>query len=382
MFFVPPQIKLNKENLKRVLLGFSKKPDLSSLQEKLSFYFSGKQIVFTDMGRSSFKVIIEKLNLQNSEILLPAFLCDIFYPILKKYNIKPIFLDINIKTFNIRVEEIKEKFTPETKAILVCHTFGLPFKTEKMREVGRDFLIIEDCAHSFGAKYQGNFVGNFGKVSFFSIYKQFPTFRGGFLVCPKDWEIELPKTSFNFRDFISFLNSFSFFAFLFKTFGQNIAPRWVRKEKMPQPAQINPVSLSFFSQFFGEYEKNLKKRINLALLFQEKLRKLDFEVQESKNNVFCYLSALIPKRWEGKRDKFVQRLRKRKVFCTRIWHDKINSAIIFNPDVQKEYELDVSDFPNTVEAAKRMINFPLQNHYQERDIKKMVKAIKKTLNEL
>jgi dTDP-4-amino-4,6-dideoxygalactose transaminase len=355
MYFVHPQIRLNR----------LKKTDIS---QRLSEYFPGKQWVFTDMGRSAFKIIIEKLNLQNSEILFPAYICDIFNPIFKNYNLKPIFLDINLKTFHIKEEEIERKITPKTKAILICHTYGLAFDVSKIR--GRGLVVIEDCAHSFGAG-----TGNQGDVAFFSLYKQFPTLRGGMLVCPKDWQIELPKTSFNFRDFISLLNCFPFFAFLFKKFGQRIAPRIVRKEKLSEPGSLNTFSLNLFSYFLEDFKRSLERRKKLALFFQEELKKLGFEVQESKNNVFCYLSALVPENLKQKRDEIVQKLRKYRIFCNRIWH----TPIILNPEVQRKYGVNLDDFPKTIEAAKRIINLPLQNHYTEKDIKKITDSLKKTL---
>ncbi len=377
MFFVHPQIKLNKENLGKIFFGFLNKPDLPSLKKELSFYFPGKKVVFTDMARSAFKIIIEKLNLQNSKIIVPAYICDIFYPIFRKYNIKPLFVDINLKTFSVNLNDVEQKISLGAKAILISHTYGLPAETERIKNI-KNLAIIEDCAHSFGAKQRGAFVGNFGQAAFFSIYKQFPTFRGGFLVYPEDWNIKLPETRFNFRDFISFLNSFCFFAFLFKTFGQGIAPKMVRKEKMPEPAALNSISLNFFSHFLEDFKKGLEKRIDLALFFQGELEKLGFEVQESKNNVFCYLSALVPKEIEGKRDKLVKDLMKEKVFLTRIWH----TPIILNKEVQKEHNINFKEFPNTLEAAKRIINFPLQNHYNRNNIKVMINKIKRVLAQL
>jgi len=353
------------------------------LKKKLSSFFPEKNFVFTDMGRSAFKIIVEKLNLKNSQILLPAFICDIFFPILKEYNIEPIFLDIDLKTFHIKTEEIFKKITPKTKAILICHTFGLPVDFEKLfsqLQISKlqHLAIIEDCAHAFFAKYKGIPVGNFGNVSFFSLYKQFPIARGGLLVFPKDWKIKLSKTNFNFRDFISLLNSFSFFAFLFKKFGKEIAPKMIRKEKLKEPAGINDVSLNLFLQFFEDFEKNLKKRMELAKFFQEKLKSLGFEVQEEKENVFCYLSALIPKEFEEKRDQFVVEMRKYNVFCTRIWKD----PIILNKEVQRDFKINLSNFPNTIEAVKRIVNFPLQNYFEEKDIQKIIFVTKKVLEKI
>jgi dTDP-4-amino-4,6-dideoxygalactose transaminase len=377
MHFVHPQITINRENLKKVLKGFFGKPDFEFLGKKLSVYFPEKNFIFTDMGRSAFRIIVEKLNLKNSKILLPAYICDIFYFVLKEYNIEPIFLDIDLKTFHLKIEEIPQKITPKTKAILICHTFGLPLDIEKLYFALRNskVLIIEDCAHSFGAKYREVPTGNFGTLSFFSLYKQFPIARGGLLVFPKSWKIDLPKTNFNFRDFISFLNSFSPFAFLFKKFGKEIAPKMIRKEKSKEPVGINDVSLNLFSQFLEDFEKNLEKRIELAKFYQKELKSLGFEIQEGEGNVFCYLSALIPKEFTEKRDQFVVEMRKYNIFCTRIWKD----PIILNKKVQEDYKLNLTDFPNTIEAAKRIVNFPLQNYFEEREIKKIISATKEVL---
>ncbi|XOA42584.1 MAG: DegT/DnrJ/EryC1/StrS family aminotransferase [Candidatus Nealsonbacteria bacterium] len=384
MYFVHPQIKLTKQTLKSFLGNFIKAPDLTLIKKEFSFNFPGKQLVFTDMARSAFKIAIEKLNLRDSKIVLPAYICDIFYPILKEYNIEPIFLDIELDTFHIKTGEDLQKIKTKAKAILVSHTYGLPIKKERIEQI-KNLLLIEDCAHAFGATYgstgllQANtFVGNLGDVSFFSLYKQFPMFRGGLLVCPRSWEINLPKTNFSFRDFISFLNCFSFFAFLFKTFGQKIAPKFIKGEKTPKPASLNPVSLNFFSQYSTAYDLTLKKRKKLGLFFQKELKKLGFQVQESENNVFCYLSALTPKELGDKRDKLVRELKKKRVFCTRIWH----TPIVLNPEVQEEYNLNLDKFPNTVEVAKRIINFPLQTWYSKKNIKKIILSVKKVLIEL
>jgi dTDP-4-amino-4,6-dideoxygalactose transaminase len=382
MYFVHPQIKIGTKNLKKVFKSFFEKPDLEFLNKKLSAYFPEKNFVFSDMGRSAFRIIVKRLNLKNSQILLPAFICDIFYPILKEYNIEPIFLDIDLKTFHIKIEEIPQKITPKTKAILICHTFGLPIDFERLyfllRTSNFQIPIIEDCAHSFFAKYREIPVGNLGTVSFFSLYKQFPIARGGLLVFPKEWKIELPKTKFNFRDFISFLNSFSPSAFLFKKFGKDIAPKMMRKEKAKEPLGINDISLNLFSQFLEDFEKSLEKRIELAKFYQKELKSLGFEVQEGEGNVFCYLSVLIPKEFTEKRDRFVVLMRKYNVFCTRIWKD----PIILNKNVQKDYKINLADFPNTVDAAKRIINFPLQNYFEEKDIKKIISATKEVLSKL
>jgi len=397
VYFVHPQIKFNIENLKNLFFSFFRSPDEKELK-KLKNFFPQKELIFTDMARSAFKLIVEKMGLQNSEILFPAYICDIFFPILKEYNLSPIFLDIDKKTFHIKIEDIEKKITPETKSILVCHTYGLPIDIKKIREILIQHptsniqypFVIEDCAHAFGATYNGIPFGNFGDAAFFSLYKQFPSLRGGLTVINEGQgrvrggsgegqervRPSLLGTKFDLRDFVSLLNCFSPFAFLFKKFGGKIAPKMLRKEKLKTPTQINRVSWNLFLYFFKNFEENLKRRIELALFFQEELKKLGFEVQKSEGNVFCYLSALAPQNLN--RDKFVRELRKYGIFATRIWKD----PIILNPKVQKEYKINLAEFPNTIEVAKRIINFPLQNFYSKKDIEKMIFSIKRVLNSL
>ncbi len=370
MYFVHPQIKFNIKNLGNLLSCFFKKTNLESLK-KVEEMFPAKKVYFTDMGRSAFRLIVEELQLQNSQILVPAYICDIFYSIFKQYNIFPIFLDVDKQTFNISLEEIEKKITSQTKSILICHTYGLPFNIQKIKE-NYQLLIIEDCAHSFGAKRDGKFTGNFGDAAFFSLYKIFPTLRGGMVVLPSGISKKLAKTRFSPRDFITLLNCCSFFSFLFKKYAGKVAPKYIKKEKLEQVGALNRVSLNILSWQLENFEKNLKKRRELALIFQQELKKMGFETQNSENNIFTFLSALVPENIN--RDEFVIALRKKGVFPTRIWH----TPIILNPEVQKEYNIDISKFPNTIDVSQRIINFPLQNFYSQKDIKKMLKKIKET----
>ena len=378
MYFVHPQIQF--KDLLKAKLALFRRVDEAKLKERLSVYFPGKQIIFTDMGRSAFKIILEQLKLEGSEVIMPSYICDIFYPILKKYKIKPIFVDININTFQIKIDEAEKRINPNTKAILVCHTYGLPLDIEPILSFAKshNLKVIEDCAHAFGAKIGNNYVGNFGDVSFFSLYKQFPSLRGGMLVCPKEWKISLPVTSFNFRDLISFLNCFTIFAFLFKKFGSKVAVKVVRKEKLSKASGLNRASLRLFSDFLNNFEKSLNKRKKLALLFQQKLKEMSFEIQDNNDNIFCYFSTLVPEFLKDKRHEIVKKLRKYGVFCTRIWH----TPIILNKEAQIDYQLNLKEFPNTISVAKRIINFPLQNYYKEKDIEKIVKSVKKVISSL
>jgi len=98
---------------------------------------------------------------------------------------KPVFADIDEKTFNIDPEQIKEKITSKTKALLVVHLYGLPCEMQAIKEICEDYklLLIEDACQAHGAEYKGKKVGSFGDAGVFSFYptKNMTTGEGGMI---------------------------------------------------------------------------------------------------------------------------------------------------------------------------------------------------------
>lgn len=96
---------------------------------------------------------------------------------------KPVFADIDEKTFNISAKEIEEKITKKTKAIIVVHYGGQPCNMKEIMEIAEDhnIKVVEDCAHALGAVYQGKKTGSFGTIGCFSFYptKIITTLEGG-----------------------------------------------------------------------------------------------------------------------------------------------------------------------------------------------------------
>jgi UDP-4-amino-4,6-dideoxy-N-acetyl-beta-L-altrosamine transaminase len=105
---------------------------------------------------------------------------------------KPVFADVDEKTFNISPKEIEQKITKKTKAMVVVHYGGQPCDMKEIMEIAEDHnvKVVEDCAHALGALYQGKNVGTFGAVGCFSFYptKIITTIEGG-MATTQDKEI-------------------------------------------------------------------------------------------------------------------------------------------------------------------------------------------------
>jgi len=85
---------------------------------------------------------------------------------------RPVYADIDPKTFNIDPAEIAKKVTPKTKAIYVVHYGGQMCDMDPIMEIARkhNLFVLEDCAHTPGAEYKGRKAGSIGDVGCFSFH--------------------------------------------------------------------------------------------------------------------------------------------------------------------------------------------------------------------
>ena len=92
-------------------------------------------------------------------------------PILQ-YGAVPVFLDVDILTYNIDVHQLEEAITLKTKAIFLAHTLGNPFNLKVIREICDKYnlWLIEDCCDALGSRYAGQMVGTFGDIATISFY--------------------------------------------------------------------------------------------------------------------------------------------------------------------------------------------------------------------
>lgn len=105
---------------------------------------------------------------------------------------KPVFVDIQIDSYNIDPEKIREKITNKTKAIIPVHYGGNPCELDEILEIAEDnnLFVIEDAAHAIGSSYKNRKIGGIGDITCFSFYatKNITTGEGG-MVTTNDNEL-------------------------------------------------------------------------------------------------------------------------------------------------------------------------------------------------
>ena len=87
-------------------------------------------------------------------------------------NLVPVFLDVDIPTYNMKVDALEEALSPRTRAIMLAHTLGNPFELETIMTFAKkhDLFVVEDTCDALGATYDGQKVGTFGDIGTLSFY--------------------------------------------------------------------------------------------------------------------------------------------------------------------------------------------------------------------
>lgn len=88
------------------------------------------------------------------------------------YGLVPVFVDVDIPTYNIDPAKIEAAISPKTRAIMVAHTLGNPFDLDTVMAIAKkhNLWVVEDCCDALGATYRGQMVGTYGDIATLSFY--------------------------------------------------------------------------------------------------------------------------------------------------------------------------------------------------------------------
>ncbi|PIQ78726.1 hypothetical protein COV81_04505 [Candidatus Peregrinibacteria bacterium CG11_big_fil_rev_8_21_14_0_20_41_10] len=139
-----------------------------------------------DSGRNALHQLLQAYNLPSgSEIIIQGFTCSVVPHAIIRTNLVPVYVDINDQ-YNINPTDLNAVITPQTKAIIVQHTFGIPADLNAISKIAKEhnLILIEDLAHSLGAKHNNQEVGTFGDSAILSFGsdKVISASRGGALI--------------------------------------------------------------------------------------------------------------------------------------------------------------------------------------------------------
>lgn len=146
-------------------MGFGKNVEL--FEKKYMEKYNLPSFAMVDSGSNALFMAIKLLNLPlGSEIILPSFTWVSCAQAVLLAGHHPVFCDVDIKTMNVRREDVEAKVTQKTAAVMVVHYAGLAVDIDPIMALG--FPVIEDAAHAIDSTYKGKPCGGISEVGIFS----------------------------------------------------------------------------------------------------------------------------------------------------------------------------------------------------------------------
>jgi len=148
-------------------------PQVKELEEKLAEYCHCKHAIGVTSGSDALLISLMAFGIgEGDEVITTPFTFFATAGSIFRVGAKPVFVDIDPKTYNIDSERIEEKITDRTRAIIPVHLFGQCAEMDKINEIAQKYnlYVIEDAAQAIGSEYKGRRAGSLGDVGCFSFF--------------------------------------------------------------------------------------------------------------------------------------------------------------------------------------------------------------------
>ncbi|WP_461862925.1 DegT/DnrJ/EryC1/StrS family aminotransferase [Thermococcus sp.] len=345
------------EVLKSGMLAHGK--EVEAFEREFAGYLGAKHGIAVTNGTAALDVALKALKIgPGDEVITSPFTFIASANSILFQGAKPVFADIDPKTFNLDPNEVLERINEKTKAIIVVHLYGQPADMKAFSEIAEDhkLYLVEDCAQAHGAEFDGRKVGTFGDIAAFSFYptKNMTTGEGGMVVTNDDELAEKARLIRNHGQTKKYLH---------EELGYNLRMTNIA-------AAIGRVQLRKLDEWN-------EKRIKNAKLLTDGIKRIGGltppYVDPRVKHVFHQYVIRVEDEFPMSRDELAQKLREKGV-GTGIHYPM---PVHHQPFYQKlGYPEEICQ--NAVEASKRVLSLPVHPSVSRED----VEYILQTLEEL
>jgi dTDP-4-amino-4,6-dideoxygalactose transaminase len=160
-------------------------------EKEFASAFKAVDAVAFPYGRSAQWAFFRVMEIENAEIIMPAYTCSVVAHAVTLSGNTPRFIDINLYDYNMNLDEAEAAINEKTRAVIATHTFGYPQDLDRLEAMvrcaeeryGHKVWLMQDCCHAFGAEWKGRMIGTSGDVAVyaFNISKLMTSIFGGML---------------------------------------------------------------------------------------------------------------------------------------------------------------------------------------------------------
>jgi len=333
-------------------------PRTKQFEKEFAKYIGVEHAIAVTNGTVALDVALKALNLgPGDEVITSAFSFIASGNCILFQNAKPVFADIDPRTFNIDPSDVAEKITSKTKALIPVHMFGQPAKMDALKEIAEDnrIFLVEDAAQAHGAEYKGQKAGSIGNMGCFSFYatKNMTAGEGG-IITTNDTELaEKARLLINHGQNQKYHHD---------TLGYNY-----RITELC--AAIGSVQLQKLDEF------NAKRRENAQLLTQgiHRLHGLTVPyVDKDVTPVFHQYVVRVEENYPRSRDELADSLTEKGIGVA------VHYPIpIYRQPLYQKLGYGETKCPNTEDACRRVLSLPVHPLVDRKDIEYILDVLKK-----
>lgn len=321
-------------------------------------YIGVKHAIAVNSGTSGLHLVVRSMGIKDGdEVITTPFSFVASANCILMERATPVFVDIDINSWNIDTEKIERKITNKTKAILAVDLLGMPCWWLSIKRIAEKYklFMIEDSCEALGAKYNGKLAGSFGHASVFGFYpnKQITTLgEGGMILTNNDNIAELCRSMRNQ--------------------GRGKTDNWFEHLRLGYNYRLSEANCAMGITQLRRIDEILTKRNWVAQDYNEKLRDVDDVVLMSKlpnmvRSWFVYIILL--KR--ANRDNVIRKLEAKGIQCGRYFQ-----PIHMLPFYNCKERFNVTEY-----IAFRTIALPFHNNLTQEEINYVTDNLKIALEE-
>ena len=327
-------------------------PEVLAFEREFSLLVNERECVAVNSGTSALHIALLSLGIgAGDEVIVPSFTFAATANSVALTGAKPVFVDIDINTYNIDPNLIEKAITPLTKAIQVVHLYGLPADMIRIVEIAKrhNLLIIEDAAQAHSASINDKSVGTFGNAAAFSFYptKNMTSGEGGMIVFKDKEPARLARLYRN----------------------QGMEKRY-QNEIVGFNLRMTDIHAAIGRAQLKHLLKWSKKRQDNAMTLSSQLQNVITPIiPNGFSHVFHQYTIRVPKN----RDSFAERLSKAGVGNSVYYPTQVHKLPSFNTSLT---------LPQTQLATESVLSLPVHPSLTSRDLKRVINTVNSFVKEI
>jgi len=338
-------------------------------EAEFAAYVGAKHAIAVNSCTAAMHLALEAIGLQRGdEVITTPYTFAATAEVIRYFDARPVFVDIDPLTLNMRPELLDAAITDRTRAIIPIHIAGFPAEMDAITEVARRHAlpVIEDAAHAFPAEYYGRMIGNLSGFTCFSFYatKTITTGEGGMICTDNDAWAE--------RCRIMALHGISKDAWKRYTsegswYYEIIAPGY--KYNLTDVAAAMGIAQLGKAERMWERRREIAEKYNAAFGEREELQ-TPHDSGDCRHAWHLYVLRLHPDRLDIDRAAFIEELKKR----------NIGTSVHFiplhlHPYYRETYGYQPEDYPAAYGEYQRVISLPIYSKMSDQDVQDVIDAV-------